>query len=104
MILLVNMETGEVTRITCSTLPQAAPEKRRFASVSTAKSVSCHYIRYPFLARHIRISGILACVRNSYLIHVILPRLSREDCSLVVLELTHGHQVLSMFSQNDVIM
>ena len=42
-----------------------------------------------FLAHRIRISDILSCVRNSYLTHVILPRLSWEDCSLVVLELTH---------------
>ena len=41
------------------------------------------------LARWIRIAEILAWVRNSYLTHVILSRLSREDCSLVVLELMH---------------
>ena len=28
-------------------------------------------------------------VRNSYLTHVIIPRLSREGCSLVVLKLMH---------------
>ena len=40
-----------------------------------------------FLARQIRIFEVLAWDRNSYLTHVILPRLSREDCTLVVLEL-----------------
>ena len=40
------------------------------------------------LAHRIRISEILPWDRNSYLTHVILPRLSREGCTLVVLELT----------------
>ena len=35
-----------------------------------------------------RTSVFLSWVRNSYLTHVILPKLSREDCSLVVLKLT----------------
>ena len=42
-----------------------------------------------FLAQRIRKSESLAWIRNSNLSHVILPRLSQEDCSLVVLELTH---------------
>ena len=37
------------------------------------------------LTQHIKISEILAWVRNSYLTHVILPRLSRDYCSLVAL-------------------
>ena len=41
------------------------------------------------LAHWIRISDILSRDRNSYLIHVILPRLSNEGCTLIVLELTH---------------
>ena len=36
----------------------------------------------------IRISDILSWVRNSYLTHVKLPRLSHMACSLVVLLLT----------------
>ena len=41
--------------------------------------------------------------QNSYLTHVILPRLSREDCLLVVCigTLAHGRHVTSMFSQSD---
>ena len=42
-----------------------------------------------FLAHHIRISEILPCDRNSYLTHVILPRLSGEGLTLVVLDLKH---------------
>ena len=42
-----------------------------------------------FLAQWIRISENSAWVRNSNLTHVILPRLSLVDCSLVVLELIH---------------
>ena len=42
-----------------------------------------------FLAHRIRNSDILSWVRNSNLTHIILPRLSLEDCSLVVLELPH---------------
>ena len=42
-----------------------------------------------FLAHQIRNSDILYRVRNSYLTHVILLRLSLEDCSLAVLELPH---------------
>ena len=38
-----------------------------------------------FLAHWIRISDILSWVRNSYLTHVILSRLSYEGCTLVVL-------------------
>ena len=34
-------------------------------------------------------TNILSWDRKSYLTHVILPRLSHEDCTLVVLELTH---------------
>ena len=41
-----------------------------------------------FLAHRIRISYILSCFRNSYLTHVILPRLLRVCYILVVLELT----------------
>ena len=41
------------------------------------------------LAHQIRISDISSWDRKSYFSHVILPRLSREDCTLVVLELTH---------------
>ena len=41
------------------------------------------------LAHQIRISDILSWDRKSYLTHVILPRLSREGCTLVVLERRH---------------
>ena len=41
----------------------------------------------PNLVCEKRTSGFLSWVRNSYLTHVILPRLSRQDCSLVVLKL-----------------
>ena len=41
------------------------------------------------LAHQIRTSEILPWDRNSYLSYVILPRLSLEDCSLVVMELAH---------------
>ena len=40
------------------------------------------------LAHRIRISDILSSDRKSYLTHVILPRLPREGCKLVALELT----------------
>ena len=40
-----------------------------------------------FLAHQIRILDILSWDRKSYLTHVILPRLSHEGCTLVVLEL-----------------
>ena len=40
------------------------------------------------LARQKRISDILSWDRKSYLTHIILLRLSVEDCTLVVLELT----------------
>ena len=46
------------------------------------------YKQLSFLAHRIRISDILSWDRKSYLTHVILPRLSREGCTLVVLELT----------------
>ena len=42
---------------------------------------------YSFLAYGIRIFDILSLDRKSYHTHVILPRLSREGCVLVVLEL-----------------
>ena len=41
-----------------------------------------------FLAPRISTYEILPWDRNSYLTHVILHRLSREDCTLAVLELT----------------
>ena len=41
------------------------------------------------LAHRIKISDILSWDRKSYFTHVILPMLSREGCTLVVLELTH---------------
>ena len=45
--------------------------------------------------RHqIRVSDILSWDRKSYLNHVILPRLAREGCTLVVLE--HYRQVMSL--------
>ena len=59
VILLVNVETGEISRITCSTLPQTVQEKRRFPAVGATKSVStalaspstitCLYDVYPFI-------------------------------------------------------
>ena len=42
-----------------------------------------------FLAHRIRIAEILPWDRKSCLADVTLPRLSREGCALVVLELTH---------------
>ena len=42
-----------------------------------------------FLSDQIRMPDILFWVRNSYLTNIFLPRLSREDCSLVALDLTH---------------
>ena len=41
------------------------------------------------LARRIRMSDIVSWVRNYYLYHVILPRLSRKILTMVVLGLTH---------------
>ena len=41
------------------------------------------------LAHLMRISDILSSVRNSFVTNVILPRLWRGSCTLVVLELTH---------------
>ena len=53
------------------------------------------------IAHRIGTSKILPWDRNSYLTHVILPRLSCEGCKLVVLELMHmvihGHPVTSLF-------
>ena len=46
-------------------------------------------VRDLILAHRIWISNILSWDRKSYLNHAILPRLSREGCTLVVLELTH---------------
>ena len=45
-----------------------------------------------FPAHRIRISDILSWVRNSYLTHVILPRLSKEDCSFRRV-LTQGYSI-----------
>ena len=42
-----------------------------------------------FLPHWIRISVILPWDRKSYLTQVILPRVSRDGCTLVVLELMH---------------
>ena len=42
-----------------------------------------------FLAHRIRISDILSLVRNSYLTHAILPRLSQEGRLMAVLDLKH---------------
>ena len=63
-----------------------------------AVSVLSHFLRVPwvglqcvivaFLAHKMRTSEILTWDRKSYLTHVILPRLSGESCTLVVLELT----------------
>ena len=51
--------------------------------------------RKSFLAHRIGISNILFWHRNSSLTHVILPRMSCEGCTLVVLELprvvVNGH-------------
>ena len=44
---------------------------------------------YILANRITRISDILSWDRKSYLTHAILTRLSREGCTLVVLELTH---------------
>ena len=41
------------------------------------------------LARKMRMSDIVSWVRNSYLSHVILSRVSSESRTMVVLELTH---------------
>ena len=41
------------------------------------------------VAHRIGISDFLSWDRKSYLTHAILPRLSGEGCTLVVLELTH---------------
>ena len=48
-----------------------------------------YQIKNAILAHPIRTSEILPWDRKSYLTHAILPRLSREGCILVVLELTH---------------
>ena len=45
--------------------------------------------RMDILAQQISRYDISSWVRNSYLTMVILPRLSREGCTLVALELTH---------------
>ena len=56
------------------------------------------------LAHRIWISVILSQDRKPYLTHAILPRLSREGCTLVVLELKpHSHQVISLLCLSDVI-
>ena len=47
------------------------------------------YIDRHTSAHGIRTFEILQWDRNSYLTHVTLPRLSRKNCSLVVLEITH---------------
>ena len=41
------------------------------------------------LARRVRMSDFVSWVRNFYLNHVILSRLSRESRTMVELELTH---------------
>ena len=58
-------------------------------------------VRAGFLAHSIRISEILDWVRNSYLALVILPRLSREGCALVVLELMHARSHRAIGSESD---
>ena len=64
-----------------SVLDVAQLLQTRYAFISGKMTYSCtpdnEDIRY------------LSWVRHSYLTHVILPRLSQLDCSLVVLELMH---------------
>ena len=45
--------------------------------------------RNSFLAQKIRISEFLAWVMNSFLIHVILSRVLRAACTLIVLKVTY---------------
>ena len=45
--------------------------------------------KYKILAHWIGICEILRWDRKSYLTHVVLPRKSQEDFTLVVLELMH---------------
>ena len=52
-------------------------EPLELSSTVTKANVSAHPIR---------ISDILSWDRNSYLTHVISPRLSREDYTLVIME------------------
>ena len=61
---------------------------KRPGAVDAHADVS-NMVRDLILAHRIGISVILSWDRKSYLTHAILPRLSREGCALVVLELTH---------------
>ena len=58
-------------------------------------------VSYGFLFAHRkRISDILSWDRKSYLTHFTLPRLTREGCTLAVLELTrHSRQLTSSYVQ-----
>ena len=58
--------------------------------------------RSQFLAHQIRISDTLSSARNSFLAHVILPRLSCEGC--IINGCIHGRQVTSFLWLSDVIM
>ena len=60
------------------------------------KKIQCHYVASrvmtkcdrkgrSFLAHWIRISDILSWIRNYNLIHIILPRLSREHIYVIFL-------------------
>ena len=51
--------------------------------------MDCLFQEVLFLACQIKIAEILPWDRNSYLTHAILPMLSHEGFTLVVLELTH---------------
>ena len=66
-------------------LPGVEPvlSSEQSANLNVTELIPC------ILAHLITISEILACDRKSYLTHVILPRLSHEGRTLVVLELTH---------------
>ena len=59
-----------------------------FYSIIVARNKPA-YEEMVLLAQQIKMTEILACVRNFYHTHVILPRLSHVDHPLVVLELTH---------------
>ena len=62
--------------------------KRSQVSISKLRIVSVPKDFF-FLAHRIGISEILPWDRKFYLTHAVLPRPSREGCTLVVLELTH---------------
>ena len=82
MITMLYSQFGCVKGHSSSILPGCTVHSAVINSLSESREKQ-------ILAQRIRTSDISAQVRNSYLTHVILPKLSHVGCSLVGLKLTH---------------